>query len=177
MERSVCQANTPKGAKRYWRTLLALMSLKDGLMYPSDHVFSPSDLLTIRPSHVVEFFCLKVYGTPYPEADAKPSFGRSSSLESYKKQISYFMPNKLVAWNVATETGNPTRSIPVNELIKRVKKEEVRKRGKATVARRPLELDEFGKLIDMLRAEKDPLKTYGYICFVYSPVSFFSKDR
>ncbi len=47
MERSVGQANTPKGAKRYWRTLLALMSLKDGVMYPTDHVFSPSDLLTI----------------------------------------------------------------------------------------------------------------------------------
>ncbi len=50
------------------------------------------------------------------------------------------MPNKLVAWNVATESGNPTRSIPFNGLIKKVKKGEVRKRGKATEARRPLEL-------------------------------------
>ena len=96
MERSVCQANTPKGAKRYWRIVFALISLKDGLKYPSEHVFSPSDLLTIQPSHVVKFFCLKVYGTPYPKADAKPWFRRSSSLESYKKQISYFMLNKLV---------------------------------------------------------------------------------
>ena len=100
-----------------------------------------------------------MYGTPYPDADAKPQFGRSSSLESYKKQIIYFMPNKLVAWNVASESGNPTRSIPVNELIKKVKKEEVRKRGKATVARRPLELNEFEKLVDMLRLDRDPLKS------------------
>ena len=49
-----------------------LTSLKDGVMYPKDRFFSPSDLLTIQPSHVVEFFCLKVYGTPYPKADAKP---------------------------------------------------------------------------------------------------------
>ncbi len=63
------------------------MSLTDWVMYPHDHDFSPSDLLTILPSHVVEFFCLKVYGTPYPEADTKPSFGRSSTLESNKKQI------------------------------------------------------------------------------------------
>ena len=84
---SVCNANTPKNAKRYWRTLLALMSLKDGVMYPHDHIFCASDLLSLNPSHVVEFFSLKVYGTPYPDADAKPQFGRSSSLESYKNRL------------------------------------------------------------------------------------------
>ena len=56
------------------------------------------------------------------------------------------MPNKFVAWNIQSESRNPTRSIYVNELIKNVKKEEVRKGGKATVARRPLELAELKKL-------------------------------
>ena len=56
-----------------------------------------------------------------------------------------------------------------------MKKEEVRKRGKAREARRPLELDEFGKLIDMLRAEKDPLKKYGYSCFLILQFHFLAR--
>ncbi len=64
------------------------------------------------------------------------------------------MTNKVVSWNVQMNTGNPTRSIPVNEIIKNVKKEEVRKRGKPTVVRRPLELVEFEKLLTMLHSEK-----------------------
>ena len=42
-------------------------------------------------------------------------------LDYYKKALSYYMPNKLFGWNAISKTGNPTRSIPVNELIKRVK--------------------------------------------------------
>ena len=53
------------------------------------------------------------------------------------------MQNKLVALNVQSESRNPTRSIPDNELIKNMKKEEVRKRGKATVTRGLLELVGF----------------------------------
>ena len=87
------------------------------------------------------------------------------------------MLNTLVAWNVQLESRNPTRSIPVNELIKNVKKEEVRKRGKATVARQPLKLAEFEKLLSILHKDRDPLKKFGYSCFSYSTVTFFSKDR
>ena len=43
------------------------------------------------------------------------------------------MPNKLIGWNVVTQTGNPTRSVPVNQLIKDVKKAEVRRQGKVHV--------------------------------------------
>jgi hypothetical protein len=44
------------------------------------------------------------------------------------------MPNKLASWNSLIRCGNPTRSIPVNELIKAVKKKEVRKQGKQSAA-------------------------------------------
>ena len=57
---NVSLASAPKNAKRYWSTLLSLMSLKDGVLYPQDHVFTSAQLLTLTPNHVVEFFCLKV---------------------------------------------------------------------------------------------------------------------
>ena len=39
------------------------------------------------------------------------------------------MPNCLVLWSSANNEGNPTKSIDVNDLIRRVKKKEVRNQG------------------------------------------------
>lgn len=96
---------------------------------------------------------MKVYGIPNPTENDNSTVGRSSSIEYIKKAISFFMPNKLVAWNVETETGNPTKSVLVNELIKVVKKKEVRKEGKASSARRPMEQSEFREMIRRFRDE------------------------
>ena len=45
------------------------------------------------------------------------------------------MPNRLMLLNAISGQGNPTRSIEVNTLIKKVKKKEVRKEGKGLVPR------------------------------------------
>ena len=81
-------------------------------------------MLSLTPADVC-FFPLKAFGTPTADADAKPMCGRSSSLESYNKEISLFMPNRLIGWNVQTKQGNPTKSVAVNNLIKKIKKIEV----------------------------------------------------
>ena len=78
-------------------------------------------------------------------------------------------------WNVETKTGNPTRSVPVNQLIRRVKKDEVRKRGKSSCARRPLEYEEFEKMVEMIRANKDPLKKYGFVAVVALQFHFLAR--
>ena len=71
----------------------------------------------------------KAYGTPEPEPEpdpnANPTQARSSSLQFWKKAISCYMPNRLMPWNAVSGQGNPTRSIEVNTLIKKVKKKEV----------------------------------------------------
>jgi hypothetical protein len=38
-----------------------------------------------------------------------------------KKAISYCMPNKLTKWNPMAQNGNPTQSVEVNGLIKKIK--------------------------------------------------------
>ena len=63
---------------------MSLMSLKGGVMYKRDHVFTDEHLLTLTPDDVVESFNLKVYGTPHPDVNAMSKFRRSTSLESYK---------------------------------------------------------------------------------------------
>ena len=54
-------------------------------------------------------------------------------------------------WDLQCNSGNPTKSVKVNELIKRVNKAEVRREGKASAARRAMELSEFYKLITRCR--------------------------
>ena len=62
------------------------------------------------------------------------------------------MPNRLMSWNAETNQGNPTKSTEVNDLIKRAKKQEVRKQGKDSQARRVMHLDEFRELLSRCRA-------------------------
>ena len=74
-------------------------ALKDGTMHERRHILTNEHLFTFTPNDFVDFF-LKVYGTPHPDADAMPKFGRSMLLKTYKKHISYFIPNCLICWNV-----------------------------------------------------------------------------
>ena len=105
--------------------------------------------------------CFKVYGIKEPNFDVdKPTKGRSSSLEYAKKAISFFMPNRLMPWNARSLEGNPTKSVEVNNLIKRVKKNEVRKEGKPSSARRAMKMEEFLALIKRLRLRRDLTARY-----------------
>ena len=117
---------------------------------------------------------MKAFGTPTPDVDAKPMCGRSSSLESYKKEISFFMPNRLIGLNVQTKQGDPTKSVAVNNLIKKVKKYEVQKLGVSSQARRPLEIEELGFIISLLQKDPDPVKRYGFVALVIMQFHFLA---
>ena len=87
-----------------------------------------------------------------PGVNDMPTLGRSSSLMFYKKAIFHFMPDKITPWSVWRQDGNPTRSVAVNNLIKLVKKKEVRKQGKKSQARSPFTEKEFEYLMALLEA-------------------------
>ena len=52
-------------------------------------------LLCLIPTHTKRYLVYKAYGTPEPGGDDNPLFGRSSSLEYYKKAVSYFVPKRI----------------------------------------------------------------------------------
>ena len=60
-----------------------------------------------------------------------------------------------------TNQGNRTRSIEINNLIKQVKKKEVRKQGAPSHARRPMKTDEFRLVHGILQGSKNPLWKFG----------------
>ena len=105
------------------------MGPKDGRVYDKNVIFENEHLRTLTPEDVFSYFNLEVFGTPDSTKDACPKSGRSSSLRFLKKKISFFMPNKLLGWNVQIMSGNPMESVIVNEIINEVKKMEVRRQG------------------------------------------------
>ena len=64
-------------------------------------------------------------------------------------------------WNAVSGQGKPTRYNEVNTLIKKVKKEEVRKQGVVSKAQRAVTHDEFRRMHSILREKNDVIRRYG----------------
>jgi hypothetical protein len=137
------------------------MTFTNGIAYAKDHQFVQDELAPLTPDDVARWMCQKAYGTPEP--DANPTQARFSSLHYWKKAISYYMPNRLMPWNAISGQGNPTRSIEVNTLIKKVKKKEVRKKEVSSKARRAVTHDEFRRMYSILREKNDVIRRYGIL--------------
>lgn len=145
----------------YRRILVAFMKYNDDMEYSDDHVFTPQDLGAVTAKDLVEYFNFRAYGTHTPTEDDRPINVRSSSLLYWKKAISYFMPNKNHQWNELTGRGNPTKSQELNDMIKKVKKFEVRGQGAPSRARRALKEHEFRSMQSELRSSDDYITKYG----------------
>lgn len=104
------------------------------------------ELLQITALELASYFNFVAYGAEQPQPHDKP-LKRSSTITYMKKAISYFMPRKSQHWDSIRCDGNPTKSDEVNDLIKRIKKQEVRKVGVPPQARRPFEASEFISLL------------------------------
>ena len=141
--------------EQYRPYLNKLMGYKHGQTYNKDKRFTEGELLDITPSDVAEWMNLTAYGVVSPGPDDKPTRARHSGLEQAKKAVSYFMPHRDSPWNVQSNFGNPTRATPVNNIIKAVKRAQVRKEGKASQAKRDLKRSEFRKTIRLMERNGD----------------------
>jgi hypothetical protein len=92
---------------------------------------------------------MKAYGNPDPRIDngARPTEGRSNSLYYAKKALSKYMPHRTANW--INGQGDPTKSDLVNDMIKQVKKFEVRGQGSPSNAKCPLKQQEFRKTLSL----------------------------
>jgi hypothetical protein len=102
------------GKNDYHATLIHFMTFTNGIAYAKDHQFIQDELAPLTPDDVARWMCQKAYGIPEP--DTNPTQAQSSS-------------NLLMPWNSISGQGNPTRSIEVNTLIKKVKKGRPKRRG------------------------------------------------
>eukprot|EP00584_Thalassiosira_punctigera_P018498 CAMPEP_0172554986 /NCGR_PEP_ID=MMETSP1067-20121228/57433_1 /TAXON_ID=265564 ORGANISM="Thalassiosira punctigera, Strain Tpunct2005C2" /NCGR_SAMPLE_ID=MMETSP1067 /ASSEMBLY_ACC=CAM_ASM_000444 /LENGTH=579 /DNA_ID=CAMNT_0013343477 /DNA_START=33 /DNA_END=1772 /DNA_ORIENTATION=+ len=112
-----------KQLQRYYtvlRDFMAYLHSKDEI-YPPNHEFTQDELSCVTPQDVVKWMNVKLYNKEDPEEDARPLNGSHHTLDYYKKSISYFMPSKELSWDEDSNSGNPTRSQEVNDIIKRVR--------------------------------------------------------
>jgi len=145
----------------YQPYMVALMSFFHGCVdYPPDKTFTKEELLELTPLDIKRWMCDIVFDDPDPGLDDRPIHGRSSSLEQAKKAVSFFMPHKDIQWYEGR--GNPTRSAPINDLIKEVKRFEVRGEGADSQAKRPLRQIEFRKTLELLKRFGDLDHRYKY---------------
>ena len=89
------------------------------------------------------------------EPGDKSTEGRCSSLEFAKKAISFFMPDKHEKWNRRLMSGNPTMSPEVNDVLKEVKRLEVRRMGKPSQARAAFTVKEYSNIMEAIEAIND----------------------
>ena len=147
---------TMDGTNRlYWPTLRALLSYLDGFVYTPNHEITLDRLQQLTPDDVVKYFNFRAYGTGQPTERDRPMNTRSNTLYYWKKALSGCLPNRHIPWNEISKVGNPTKSIQVNQMIKKVAKFEVRKQGKKSQARRPLKEHEFRSILAELRNTGD----------------------
>jgi hypothetical protein len=139
--------------KPYLCRLMAFIDVEEEDHYPRTFQFSQEKLLDVTPDHVSRWFNKLAYDTPTPGPTDYPTHCRSSKLQQAKKAISWNMPNKHMPWDVRSNSGNPTRSIPVNDVIKLVMKAEVRKQGRPSCAKRDMKRNEYHKTMRILEAE------------------------
>ena len=145
-------------SNRYRVHLDSLMSFvhkrPPGQEYTRAQAYRTSELNAITPIDVLRWMNIKTFGIPDPPIDANPVSARSSSLTFYKKSISFFMPNRLIPWSTTRSEGNPTRSNEINDLLKRVKRKEVRKQGVSPKCRRAITEREYRLLLTALQAPR-----------------------
>ena len=138
---------------QYSSVLLRLINYLDNTELPKGTEISRERISQLTPKDLMRWFNMQVFTTETPRDDAKP-VARSTSVEFWKKALSYFMTNRLMAWNEISGVGNPTRSAELNNLIKYIKKKEVQKQGVTSQAQRALTHEEFKSTLVQLKAYK-----------------------
>jgi uncharacterized metal-binding protein len=108
--------------------------------------------LAIYPDAIASYFKQLAYGTSIPGPKDMPTHCRSTNLDQYKKDISFYMPNKILAWDVWSASGNPTKSVPVNDVVNTVRKMECRKQGRPSCIKRDMR-EEYRTAIRILEAK------------------------
>jgi hypothetical protein len=125
-------------------------------VYPKDYAFAEKEiereLLKATPETVTRWMRVYAFGTDAISPTDQPKC-RSSTIAMCKKALSWYMPHRTVAWNIQASTGNPTKSREVNDLIKYLKRKEVRKTGQQSCAKRALEESEFRKALTILSSK------------------------
>ena len=125
-------------------------------VYTKDATWSDEFIYALKPEHVVAYMKLRAYGDSKADVETmRPTFCRHKTLQQIKSGISFFHPEKTAEWSVRRGVGNPTRSVVVRELLKKVQQAEVAGNGAKSQERGPFVEEEFEQIIRLFEANVD----------------------
>ena len=130
--------------------LFGFLSWRDQVEYEKEQRFTNEFLFKITGEEFGDFMEELAYDDIQEGCNADDLHSpkaRSNTIEYNKKAVSWYMPNRLQAWNSDAQNGNPTRSVQVNDIIKDLKKQECRGTGVASQATRPIEECEWEQMV------------------------------
>ena len=85
------------------------MSFLDEAEYDDDENFTTQQLGELTPEKIMKFFNKETFNVAEaPDGHDMLPLIRSNTLKYWKKAISSFMPNCLMAWNELSQVENPT---------------------------------------------------------------------
>jgi hypothetical protein len=152
-----------EGYKPYLCRLVAYIDEAPGGDYPRMMEWSQDQLLRITPDDIAGYFKKLAYGTPTPGPSDMPAHCRSSNLEQNKKAISFYMPNKHSPWDACSGSGNPSESVPVNDVVNTVHNMECGKQGHPMCTKREMKQDAYRKAMRILESEAGNFEMQGKI--------------
>lgn len=124
------------------------MSFVHNAEYNAETNWTEDQLNSIRPNDIARFFLLEAYGKEDVGEGDRPGEKRGNTLKAYKNKISMFMLSG-EKWNATMQTGNPTQSKAVNNVLNRVFRFEARGEGKSSKATRAFTLAEVEQLLQL----------------------------
>ena len=125
-------------------------------LFEKEHVWTNDEMFAIMPDLIVGYCKVRAYGDADADIEtSRPTFCRWETLQAVKKGISFFHPEKDTDWNIRNKTGNPTRSVVVRNLMKKVNDHEIAGNGATSKERGPFVEDEFEQTIHMLEANNN----------------------
>ena len=126
-------------------------------LYTKESTWTNEQMFAITNEDVVRYMKLRAYNNADADPEMlRPTYCRWETLSAIKKGIiSYYHPEKDAEWSIRRSEGNPTRSVVVRELMKRVLLDEVAGNGAKSKERGPFVEQEYEQAIDLMEENDD----------------------
>jgi hypothetical protein len=132
---------------------MAYIDKDPGGDYPRTMEWNQEQLLATVTDAIARYFKQLAYCTSTTGPNDMPTHCRSTKLKQYKKAISFYMPNKISEWDVRLALGNPTKLVPLNDVVSTVRKMDCRKQGRPSCAKWDMKREEYHMTMRILNTK------------------------
>jgi hypothetical protein len=152
-----------EGYTPYRCSMMAYINRAPGGDYARTIEWSQEQLLEITQYAIARYFNQLAYNTPTLVPNGMPMHCRSTNLEQNKKDISFYMPNNISTWDAHSGVGNPTKLVPVKNIVNTVRKIECRNQDHPSCTKWDMKREECRKTIRIIESKAGNFEMQGKV--------------